>query len=247
MKGSTQTQPMGTLKRLIGACMGVLLIGTTPVLAQTRLPIVASLSSPAHGSLLSDETQEMVDWVRRSGDNQRLPYLIVDKKLARVFVFDAQGSLLGSTSALLGSARGDKSAPDIGQRKLSEIREHERTTPAGRFVAEMGRNLKGEDILWVDYDQALSLHRVITSNRAERRAQRLASPTHEDNRISYGCINVPAAFYERWVNSTFSMAGGIVYILPETQSLHSTFGYGSGTGSLLSANDSDPRHSAADN
>jgi hypothetical protein len=61
---------------------------------------------------------------------------------------------------LLGLARGDVSVPGIGERKISDINPHERTTPAGRFISEPGRNLSGEDIVWVDYDAAVSMHRV---------------------------------------------------------------------------------------
>jgi hypothetical protein len=72
----------------------------------------------------------------------------------------------------------------------------EKTTPAGRFIGEPGRNARGEDVIWVDYDAAVSMHRVITFNAAERRLERLKTPTIEDNRISYGCINIPVEFYE---------------------------------------------------
>ena len=97
---------------------------------------------------------------------------------------------------LLGLAHGDDSVPGIGERQMSEIRPEERTTPAGRFVSEPGRNLQGEDIVWIDYDAAVSMHRVRATNPAERRLERLASPGVDDNRISYGCINVPADFYD---------------------------------------------------
>ena len=40
----------------------------------------------------------------------------------------------------------------------------ERTTPAGRFVAERGQNLRGEDVVWIDYDAAVLMHRVITTS-----------------------------------------------------------------------------------
>ena len=40
----------------------------------------------------------------------------------RVFVFEADGRLIGASPALLGSARGDASAPGIGTRELSKIR-----------------------------------------------------------------------------------------------------------------------------
>jgi hypothetical protein len=106
---------------------------------------------------------------------------------------------------------------------LAEILPQERTTPAGRFVASMDRNLRGEPMLWVDYATAVSMHPVITSNPQEHRAQRLATPTPLDNRISYGCINVPAAFFHDIVAPAFKGTNGLVYILPETRSIWSTF------------------------
>ena len=99
----------------------------------------------------------------------------------------------------------------------------ERTTPAGRFVASLGYNVHGKDVLWVDYATAVSLHRVITTNPKERRLQRLASPTPLDHRISYGCINVPAKFYDNVVSPAFTGTYGIVYVLPETRSNSETF------------------------
>jgi hypothetical protein len=106
---------------------------------------------------------------------------------------------------------------------LSRIRPEERTTPAGRFVAALGNDLGEQDILWVDYDAAISLHRVITTSPKERRLQRLATPSVLDNRISYGCINVPTNFYETVVSPAFTGTDGIVYILPETRSIRDVF------------------------
>jgi hypothetical protein len=99
----------------------------------------------------------------------------------------------------------------------------ERTTPAGRFLAERGHNARGEDVVWVDYDAAVSMHRVITTNAAERRMERLATPSADDNRISYGCINVPAAFYERHVRPSFAVRNAVVYVLPDLRSLRQVF------------------------
>jgi hypothetical protein len=132
--------------------------------------------------------------------------------------------LRGSAPALLGLAHGDDSVPGIGERKLSTILPGERTTPAGRFVASLDRNLHGGEILWVDYENAISLHPVITSNVQERRAERLATPSPLDNRISYGCINVPAAFFMGVVSAAFKGTNGIVYVLPETRSAQRQFG-----------------------
>ena len=171
----------------------------------------------------SAEVSRLADWIVDSGDNGRLPFVIVDKHGARVFVFSADGGLRGASPALLGQSSGDDSAPGIGTRKLADIRPEERTTPAGRFVASLGQNLHGGEVLWVDYDAAISLHPVVTGNARERRLQRLASATPLDNRISYGCINVPPQFYRNVVSPAFRQSDGIVYILPETRPASAVF------------------------
>lgn len=157
------------------------------------------------------------NWVVDSGDNDGMPFMIVDKVQAKVLMFDSNGQLSGATPVLLGLAVGDDSVSGIGERALSNIRPEERITPAGRFVASLGRNLAGKEVLWVDYASAISLHRVVTDNVRERRAERLSSPYVEDNRISYGCINVPVAFFEGVVVPAFTGTNGIVYTLPETR------------------------------
>ena len=166
---------------------------------------------------------QVADWVVDSGDNQGMPFVIVDKTSAKVFVFHGDGSLRGAAAALIGLALGDESIPGIGDKELANIRPGERTTPAGRFVASLDRNSRGKDILWVDYDSAVSLHPVLTSNLRERRLERLTTPTPLDNRISYGCINVPAKFYSNVVNPAFTGTNGIVYVLPEIRTTREIF------------------------
>ena len=166
----------------------------------------------------------MANWVVDSDDNYRMPFVIVDKTAAKVFVFDADGRLRSAAPALLGLALGDDAVPGIGKRALSNIRPEERTTPAGRFVAALDRNLQGKEILWVDYAGAISMHPVLTTKPKERRLQRLATPTPLDNRISYGCINVPAKFFEDIIHPTFTGTNGIVYVLPEVRVSDKVFG-----------------------
>ena len=188
--------------------------------ALVKTPAPVRMSIP-----LSQDVRQVLDWVRHSGDNTRLPFVLVDKRSAAIHVFDAAGVLQGSSAALVGLARGDHSVPGIGERPISQIAPHERTTPAGRFLSEPGRNLKGEDIVWIDYDDALSLHRVRPSVPTERRLQRLASSTAADNRISFGCVNLPGWFYDRFVAPTLGQQAGVVYVLPETQSAAEFFGF----------------------
>lgn len=171
----------------------------------------------------STATGQVTAWVLETADNQGLPFLIVDKINARVLAFDREGRLLGTAPVLLGLAHGDISPPGIGDRPLAGIAPQERITPAGRFLASIGRNLGGKSILWIDYAAALSLHPVITTRAADRRLQRLATDTALDNRISYGCINVPATFYDEVVRPSFNGTAGVVYILPEHLTLPEVF------------------------
>lgn len=205
-------------------------LGATAGLALGLLFAGASLADAGPGSPVgladadaSSDARQITAWVLETADNQGLPFLIVDKVNARTYVFDRDGQLLGEAPVLLGLTPGDVSPPGIGDRPLSAIAPEERITPAGRFLASLGENLRGKDILWVDYDAALSLHPVVTTRAADRRLQRLATATAEDNRISYGCINVPAPFYSDVVQPAFAGTVGVVYILPETQSLDDVF------------------------
>ena len=152
-----------------------------------------------------------------------MPFVIVDKVDAKVFVFAPAGHLTGASAALMGSARGDDSAPGIDDKKISEITPDERTTPAGRFLGERGVNTNREDIVWVDYDAAVSIH-AVRPNNPRRRLQRLASPAPADNRISYGCINVPLNFFRTVVAPAFTGTHGVVYVLPEMRPAQVVFG-----------------------
>jgi hypothetical protein len=185
----------------------------------TRTPRRADFG--AHSA--SVEARQIADWIADSGDNGDAGFVIVDKQRARIHVFDAAARLRATSAVLLGAAIGDDSVPGIGTRPIAAVLPHERTTPAGRFVAEAGHNAGGEDVVWVDYDAAVSMHRVRATNPKERRLQRLASPTATDNRISYGCINVPVAFYDSNLQPLFADRTAIVYVLPETRSAQQVF------------------------
>lgn len=188
---------------------------------------VAPTSSPRSAQFgtheASAQARHLAHWVADSRDNVGAAFIVVDKQWARIHVFDAHAQLRSSSAVLLGAALGDESVPGIGTRPMAEVLPHERTTPAGRFVAERGRNLSGEDVIWVDYHAAVSMHRVRPTNAQEQRLQRLATPTADDNRISYGCINVPVAFYESTLLPLFKTQNAIVYVLPETKPAQHVF------------------------
>ena len=172
---------------------------------------------------LSDDAAAVFDWLVRARDNQNLPFMIIDKRRAHLWVFDRSARLQGDAPVLLGMALGDHTAPGVGDKELSQIKFDDRTTPAGRFVAEAGMNARGEDVVWIDYEAGVSMHRVITTNATEHRAERLETPTPDDNRVSFGCINVPKVFYEVTVSATVKGGRSVIYILPDSHPVHSVF------------------------
>jgi hypothetical protein len=175
------------------------------------------------GASAPRDVVQVAAWAVRAADNGRHPFAIVDKRRAQVYVFAAGGRLLGTSPVLLGYAAGDRSAEGIGHKAIQQIRPHERTTPAGRFQSAPGRNSLGQDVVWVDYDAAVSMHRVRATNPAERRLERLATKTAADNRISWGCINVPVAFFDETVWPHIGRGRGVVYVLPEREPLAAFF------------------------
>ena len=184
----------------------------------------ACLAAPDFGvERASDDAQYAAVWVLSGADNQSLPFAVVDKRNARLYVFDAGGRLLGASAVLIGATPGDFAVGDMTGRTPASLAPAERTTPAGRFASESGRNDKGEDIVWIDYAASLAIHRLRPAPVQERRAARLASPNPDDNRISAGCVVVPVAFYDRVVAPTLGSGHGVVYVLPESRPVRSMF------------------------
>ncbi len=101
----------------------------------SRLPATGHFrQANFEGENVSQDVRQVADWVVGSGDNRRLPFVIIDKTNAKVFVFYPKGRLRGSAPVLLGLEQGDDSVPDIGKRAMSDIRPGTHHT-AGRFIA----------------------------------------------------------------------------------------------------------------
>lgn len=184
-------------------------------LATALFAVAAAL--PAHAAPLTHEARELHDWVVKSRDHDALPFAIVDKKAARIFVFDSHGRLRGQSSALLGQAPGDDSAPDVGEHtQEGAVPFKERTTPAGRFVSQPGVNLTGERVVWVDWNAAFAIHRLRPGRSKADRVRRLASPDAADHRASLGCVVVPVQFFKDVVERWLGAHRAVVYVMPES-------------------------------
>lgn len=161
-----------------------------------------------------------------AGDAGNRAFAVIDKKSASISVFDQAGRLQAQAAVLLGEARGDRAPEDIGRRPLSSIHRSEKITSAGRYETEAGVNTHGEDIVWLDYEAALSMHRV-RHVPGENRPHRLATPGIDDNRISFGCVNMPPDFYEAQIAPLFYDDSRVVYVLPEQEPLGTFFPFAS--------------------
>lgn len=171
----------------------------------------------------STEARQIADWVVDSGDNKHMPFVILDKKEAKVYVFHSNGGLRGAAPVLLGITVGDDSFPGVGNKPLSQVKPEEKTTPAGRFLAASDKNIKGADIVWIDYDSSVSFHAVVKGKPEERRSERLTSALPSERRISFGCVNVPVNFFKTTLLPSFKKSDGMVYVLPETRAVNQVF------------------------
>lgn len=186
--------------------------------------MAASLAAQAAPQGPEGEARRLLEWVTTTRDHQGLPFAIVDKKQARLYVYDSQGRLAGSAPAVLGSAWGDHTVPGVGERtQQGSVPANERTTPAGRFVANAGRNRSGENVVWVDYASAFAIHRVRPGRSQAARNAALASDSARDNRLSWGCVVVPVPFYLEVVERVLARSRSIVYVMPETRAVADMF------------------------
>jgi hypothetical protein len=202
------------------AATGLALAAATP--AKTTTPAKPPVEDES-AVIRSEGATRVADWVASSKDNHALPYIIIDKPDAVAYLFDAKGKPLAHAPVLIGIAPGDDATPGIGSKNLSEIGPAEKTTPAGRFLAKFGVAAGKQRVLWVDYATSVALHTIPPGNPKEKRKERMLSPTIDDNRITFGCINVPKIFYNQSVSPLFRRKGGYVYILPDHKPLEEVF------------------------
>jgi hypothetical protein len=214
------------MNHVLRALAGLALI--VPTAAGARPPAPAK-PQPASSKALpavapSEAATRVAQWVAASNDNHALPWAVVDKPNAAIFLFDAKGKPLAAEPVLIGIAKGDEASPGVGSKKLADLGPAEKTTPAGRFLAKFGIPVGGQRVLWVDYATSVALHPIPPdAGPREHRRERMLSPTPDDNRITFGCINVPKAFYTKLLSPLFRKKGGYVYVLPDTKPIEDVF------------------------
>jgi hypothetical protein len=201
---------MADLRRALGAgaVMWSCVAALPPAEAATRAPAQANAA-------ISGDALQMARWAVERRDHHGLPFAVVDKRGARVYVFTGQGKLAGATPVLLGAGVGDDGKRGLGKLPVASIPRAERKTPAGRFASFPGENLDGEDVVWFDYEEGLAIHRLRPNAARAARLERLASSSAAAHRVSAGCVVVPVAFYEGVIRPLLGNGRGVLYVLPE--------------------------------
>ncbi|ASQ90737.1 hypothetical protein CHL67_07185 [Prosthecochloris sp. GSB1] len=169
-------------------------------------------------STASDEVQKTYRWIEKERDNRKLPFAIIDKKNAHIYVFDDKGKIIDTGPVLLGIAKNDQIDPKTLKKPLSSIGKEDRVTPSGRFQSVIGPDHRGKQVLWVDPQFAIALHPVVNVP-GQNRFTRIESSSADDNRITWGCINVPVPLFKKVITPLFKPKSGFVYILPESDSV----------------------------
>lgn len=169
---------------------------------------------PAWASAPSADVEAKARSVLHTRDNAGNAFAVVDKRNAQLAVYDTRGRLVGVTAALLGLMPGEREFPGAAIKAAQgRLPPSERTTPAGRYASTPGLNLNGERVVWIDYDNALAIHRLRPAPAEERRPERLASPSPDDNRITHGCVVVDPAFFDNVVLPLLGRSPAAVYVL----------------------------------
>jgi hypothetical protein len=178
------------------------------------------------GQSASRDAQHIADWATHTRDSRGLPFIVIDKVEAKAYAFNASGALMRSAPVLLGMGVGDMFPPGVADMDMYATKPWQRVTPAGRFHAHIDPKGSGNirSLLWIDYDTGIALHKIPAGKSSQRRHERIKSSNVAQKRMTFGCINVPTAFYDQVVLPAFKGKGGIVYVLPETAPAAKVFG-----------------------
>jgi hypothetical protein len=143
-------------------------------------------------------------------------FMVADKPNGMLHIFKEDGSHALSDPTLYGKDKGDV------MEAVSSLEGGAKITPAGKFTLQSKPSeYAGKQMLVLveskDSTGYIAIHAADVSTPSENRLGRLDTPTAEDNRVSYGCINTKHdTFVNKIVPNIDSLDGGLIFVLPET-------------------------------
>lgn len=186
---------------------GAALLGSN-LFISPQAQAAADVSTPLAGEVvMTSAAKATLDQVMARGDNEGKPFVIADKRSGMLYTVNAGGQVVNTTPALFGKDKADE-------------RGTSGTTPAGRFNlsystdARLPTGYRGS-VQTFDTGpsgELFAIHRVLDLP-GQNRPGRLASATGKDNRITLGCINIPADVYDKHFDGD---TGAVLYILPDS-------------------------------
>lgn len=168
---------------------------------------VATLNADLARASASPQVGRVAQWAVLTGDHSGLPFVVVDKSRARLFAFDPQGRLRGSTPIL-------RSASGRQERNAASM-------PEGRFVADSWLSVRSDGIVWVNADTTVSLHGLSSSQASEATPNVPAAP--DANATAQAALHVEDGFYRNYLSPLRSQ-GSVAYVLHEDPSAQEMFG-----------------------
>lgn len=156
--------------------------------------------------------ENMAPVAKKSGKG----FIVADKPNGMLHFFNADGSVLVQDTALYGKDTGD----ELGR---SSLLGGPKITPAGQFglfvdEAEYagGKSLNLRETLDAEDGSYVAVHAAYLGDAKERRGERLKSPSAEDNKISYGCVNTAHdTFLDKVLPNIENFNGGMIFVLPD--------------------------------
>jgi len=173
---------------------------------------VPEAAKPKMSQLAQDVYGAMAPVAMKSGKW----FMVADKPNGMLHIFKKDGSHALSDPTLYGKDKGDV------MEAVSSLEGGAKVTPAGKFTLKsMKSEYAGKQMLVLveskDSTGYIAIHAADVSTPSENRLGRLDTPTAEDNRVSYGCINTKHdTFVNKIVPNIDSLDGGLIFVLPET-------------------------------
>lgn len=166
--------------------------------------------------------QLVADWQARSQHGK--PFIVAHKAGGALYAFDAKGKLIGKAPALYAKGMGDVVSAESAAKSADEMTDADKITPAGAFAGtKIESDSYGSAIQFVEQEKAvIAIHRVYLGNPKENRQGRLDSATPADNRVSYGCINVPSQFFDGVLAPNFTGDSRVI-VMPENDNVAQFF------------------------
>jgi hypothetical protein len=193
---------------------------TRQVKAEPPLEAIAGMSGPA-----ITVYENMAPTAKASGKG----FIIADKPAGMMHVFAADGSLIAQDAALYGKDKGDRMG-------ASSLKGGPKVTPAGGFGLRWAQSeyAGGQQLNLVGSEDAdgavIAVHAAWLGDPKENRLGRLASPSADDNRISYGCINsAHDTFLNKVLPEAPNLDGGMAFVLPDESDAETMFPAGTTT------------------